>query len=516
MASGRKRSKDDGGARRPAASAMREGAGADRSLAHRLAEALEQQAATSEILHVISRSRSDVQPVFEAIASNALHLCDATFSAIYAYDGELIRIAALHGMKPEAVAAFRGTYPTPPGRGGATQRSILTRQIVHMPDVREEAEYSFLGVAAAAAYRSVLAIPLLRDGQAIGTIGVYRDAPGPFPDSQIDALKTFADQALIAIENVRQFNELQEKNRDLTEALEQQTATSEILGVISQARTDVQPVFDTIANAALRLCNASSANVFTFDGELVHIAALVNLNPAYSETMRSLFPRPPGRYIAATRAVATREVVEVPDVLADADYAISAHAVSGGFRSVLAVPLLRGDVPIGSIAVGRPEAGRYPATQIALLQTFADQAVIAIENVRLFNELQARNRDLTESLEQQTATSEILRVMSRSQTDVRPVFETIAAAAFKLCNAHFSNVFTFDGESLHVAASQNVHPEYADALQRLYPRPPSRDTAATRALLTRQVVTIPDVCDDPEYIVQRAAVSKHYAAYVRC
>jgi GAF domain-containing protein len=275
----------------------------------------------------------------------------------------------------------------------------------------------------------VLAVPLRRDGRAIGSIGVWRSVVKPFTDAQVGLLSTFADQAVIAIENVRLFTALEARNRDLTVALERQTATSEILRVISQSQTDVQPVFDTIVDAVLRLAGAASANVFTYDGTLVHLAAMANLNPAYGDLLRPAFPRPPDRGYAVTRAILARDVVTIRDVLADAEYGNAPQSLVGGFRSVLAVPLLRNDEPIGAMVVGHPEPGPFPDEQVELLQAFADQAVIAIENVRLFRELQLRNRDLTEALEQQTATSEILRVISRSQADVQPVFDTIARAA---------------------------------------------------------------------------------------
>jgi two-component system, NtrC family, sensor kinase len=474
----------------------------DADIDRRLADALEQQAATSEILRVISSSRTDVQPVFDTIAANALRLCDARFSTVFRFDGELIHIAAFRNLTPEGTAAFHNAYPCPPGRGGNTQRAILTRSIVHMPDVLEDPEYVYQEAAKRANFRSALSVPMLRDGQPIGAISVFRAAARPFPDTQIELLKTFADQAVIAVENVRLFKELESRNSDLTEALEQQTATSGILRVISQSPTDVQPIFDTIAAAALKLCCARSANVFTFDGELIKLAALVNVNPKYGEEMRRFwfFPRPPSRESAVTRAILTCSVVAIPDVLEDRDYAVGIQSLLGGFRSVLAVPLVRDGVPIGGIAVGRPEPGPFPDVQITLLQTFADQAVIAIENVRLFKELETRNRDLTEALEQQTATSDILRVISQSQTDVQPVFDTIAKAALELCRANSANVFTFDGELVHLASFVNPSPTYIEALRQFYPRPLGRETAVLRAVLTRSVVVIPDVLEDEDYV----------------
>ena len=255
---------------------------------------------------------------------------------------------------------------------------------------------------------------MLRDDALLGVIVMWKMRVEPFTDKQVELVATFADQAVIAIENVRLFNELEARNRDLTEALERQTATSEILRVISQSPTDVQPVFDTIAKASLELCRAESVNVFTFDGKLVHLAAFVNVDPDYVEAMRAFYPRPLGRDTAVLRAIQSRSVVVIPDVLDDSDYVpvIGNRATAGRFRSILAVPLMRERKAIGGIAVGRPEPGPFPASQIALLQTFADQAVIAIENVRLFTELEARTRELTRSVSELKALGEVGQAVS--------------------------------------------------------------------------------------------------------
>jgi len=460
-------------------------------------EALEQQTATGEILRVISSSPTDVQPVFETIAANALRLCDGVFSALLRFDGEQIHIGALQNLGAEGVAAFRTAYPCVPNRGGASQRAILTGRIVHIPDIREDPEYVYLNVAKRADFRSALSVPMMRDGQPIGTITVYRDVPRPFPDSQIDLLKTFADQAVIAIENVRLFSELEVRNTDLTEALEQQTATSEILRVISTSPTDVKPVFDTIAASALKLCRANSAIVTTLDGDTIRLTASANVSEETAQRMRQRYPRPRGRSTATARAIETRSVAMIPDSLADPEYDVA--NASEQFRSAIGVPLLREGVPIGAIGIGRAEPGVYDDKQVGLLKTFADQAVIAIENVRLFKELEARNRDLTEALEQQTATSDILRVISSSRTDVQPVFETIAAAALRLCRASSAIVSTFDGRLIELQALANVHPEGTEAIRNSFPRQPSHISATARAILTRSIVAIPDIHGDPDY-----------------
>ena len=477
-----------------------------RTLGTQLAEAREQQAATAEILRVISQSPADAQPVFEIIASHALRLCDASFSTCCRFDGELIHLAAFRHLKPEGVAAFHAAYPCQPSRGGITQRAILTGSIVHVADVLEDSEYVYHDAAKAAHYRAVLSVPLLRNGISIGAISVFKDRSKPFPHAQVELLKTFADQAAIAIENVRLFTELEDRNRALAESLEQQTATSEILRVISQSPTDVQPVFDTIVRSVLSLCDAAHSGVYLLDGDNLSLAATAGLTAEARVAFERGYPRKIGRDTVSGQAALECRVMQTDDLLNDPMYR-KAPGSWVGARTVLAVPLLRDGKAIGSIGVWRAEVKQFSDSQIALLQTFADQAVIAIENVRLFTELEQRNEALAESLEQQTTTSEILRVISESPTDVQPVLDTIAAAARKLCSATTGSVLTFDGELVYQAALANVSQQGADAIRHAYPRPPSRDTAGTRAVLTRSVVAIPDVLDDADYAITDAALA---------
>ena len=302
-------------------------------------------------------------------------------------------------------------------------------------------------------------------------------------EKQITLVKTFAGQAAIAIDNVRMFNETKE-------ALDQQTAMSEILRVISRSPTNVQPVFDTIAAAVLRLCDAVSALVFTFDGKLIHLAAGANLNADSAEAWRQAFPRPPSRDTAATRAVFTGKVVMIPDVLEDPEYLIGATAAATAFRSALAVPLIRDEKPIGVIGVGKPEPGPFHENRIALLQTFADQAVIAIENARLFNETK-------EALDQQTAISEILRVISSSPTDVQPVLDAIAEHAAKLCDAAAASMYLIDGESLKHLASKGPSPDPVSHVDTLLI---DRNSLTGRAVLERRMIHLPDLlAEESEY-----------------
>jgi PAS domain S-box-containing protein len=467
-------------------------------------EALEQQTATSEILRVISSSPTDVQPVFDTIAGSALRLCDGHFSAVVRFDGELMHLVALHSVTPEGREALERAYPRRPSPGGLTDQAILTRAIAHVPDVLDDPGYGHRNLALAANYRSMLAVPLLREGNPIGVIAVTRAAVGPFPDNQIDLLKTFADQAVIAIENVRLFTEVQARNRELTEALEQQTATSEILRVISSSPTDVQPIFDAIARNAAQLCGAVFSSVFRLDGEAVHRVADHNIAPVTAEAMaeiQGLYPVSLDRGGLLVRAIRDRVIVHVPDLEGEPGIPSFTRRVARlrDYRALLIVPMLREGRCIGAIAAARRDPGPFAESQIELLKTFADQAVIAIENVRLFTEVQARNRELTEALEQQTATGEILRVISSSPTDVQPVFDTIAANARRLCGADSAGVLTYDGELVHIRALDNAEPEREGALRQAYPLPASRGHASGRAILTGRPVHIPDVREDPDY-----------------
>ncbi len=465
-----------------------------------LTEALEQQTATSQILRAIAGSPTDLQPVLDAVAENAARVCGAFDAVLVLADGDTGRIAAHCGP----IASTLGRE-FPLSRGSVMGRAIIDRQTVHAHDLAEADEAEFpegRALARRMGHHTLLGTPLLREGVAIGSLLIRRTEVRPFTDKQIELLKTFADQAVIAIENVRLFKELEARNRDLTVALEQQTATSEILRVISSSPTDVQPVFDTIAQSAVQLCGAQFCAVLRFDGELLHLVAHHGLSGAGIEAYRQVYPMPLRRDSAAGRALLDRTVIEIPDVHADPDYGYRAVAQAVTFRGIFGVPLLREGQRLGSIAVSRTEAGSLSEKEIELLKTFADQAVIAIENVRLFKELEARNKDLTVALEQQTATSEILRVISSSQTDVQPVFDTIVRSAVRLCDGLFSALFQFDGELIHPVAQHNYTPEALEEVHRIFPARPTRGLGVGRAILERAVVHIPDVEVDPEFRIQ--------------
>jgi GAF domain-containing protein/anti-sigma regulatory factor (Ser/Thr protein kinase) len=464
-----------------------------------LTVALEQQTATAEILAVISRPQTDVQPVFDTIVQSAVRLCDGLFSSLFQFDGEMLRPGAAYNYTPEALGELRRVFPTRPTRAFGVGRAILECATISIPDVEADPDYRQHTLSRAIGWRSGLFVPMLREDVPIGVIMVARAEPGPFSDNHIELLRTFADQAVIAIENARLFKELQTRNGELTEVLEQQTATSEILSVISRSPTDTQPVFDAIAANAARLCSANDAQVFRVDGEVLRLVAAFGASAM-----------PPVRRLTrghlVGRAVIDRETIHVRDLAqAQAEYP-ETTATQYGVESTLAVPLLRNDVALGVIRISRTEIRPFADKQIALLQTFADQAVIAIENVRLFTELQEKNQALTaahaqvtEALEQQTATSEILTVISQSPTDERPVFDAIVRSAAVLCQAAGSVVFRFDDQLLHVAAAHTPVPEFVAFFQKRFPMAPDRSTTAGRVILDGAVVHIANTIEDPEY-----------------
>ena len=456
----------------------------------------------------------DVQGVLNAVAKTAARLCDAKDALIWQVEGDQLRLVAKHGAV-RATVAIGGTGPI--SRGYIPGRVVLDCRTIHVRDLARAARTEFpehrtrqpvTGV------RTYLATPLLLADNPVGVIVIRRTKVRPFSAHQIALLKTFADQAAIAIENARLSQELETRNRDLTDALEhltesleQQTATSEILRVISSSPTDVQPVFDAIAQSAMRLCDGNFCTVTQYDGELLHLAAHAHVSAGGIEGLKQVLPKRPSRATVSGRVVIDGTVVHIPNVQADQEYT-QPLAEAMRARSGLGVPMLHDGEPVGVIAVGRFESRPFTDEQIALLKTFADQAVIAIENVRLFQEFQTRNRDLTEALErltealeQQTATAEVLKVISRSTFDLEPVLETLLENATRLCGADHGALFRFDGEVLRLAAASGASaksPEYRE----YYERNPIRlggGSAAGRAAAERRAIHIPDVLAEPGY-----------------
>jgi two-component system, NtrC family, sensor kinase len=392
-----------------------------------LTESLQQQTATADVLKIISRSTFDLPAVLKTLVESAAVLCQADMASILRRHGDHCRMAA-HYRMPTVVVELADTQTFAPGREGVVGRVLLECKSVQIEDVLADPEYRFHENARLGGYRTILCVPLLREGTAIGMVNLMRTEVRPFTEKQIELLETFADQAVIAIENARLFEAEQQRTRELSESLEQQTATSEVLRVISSSPGDLQPVFATMLENAVRICDAKFGNIYRWDGELMHLLAALNTPPAFVEVRRQSAFRPSAFY---ERMVETKAAAQVLDLAADQSYTnkhpASVTAVElAGVRTMLSVPLVKENELIGSFSLYRQEVRPFTEKQIALVTSFAAQAVIAIENARLLSELRRRTTDLTESLEQQTATSKVLDVISRSAFDLNAIFGTVA------------------------------------------------------------------------------------------
>jgi len=476
-----------------------------------LTESLERETATGEILRVISSSPTDIRPVLVAILDSGRRLCDAEFGAIFRFEDGVFVNAVSTTVTSEFGAWLQKT-PIQPGPGTPLRRVGMERRPVQVADILSDSDFAPPDEYRREGMRTALAVPMLKDDALLGALTFHRRTVKPFTDQQIALLETFAAQAVIAIENVRLFKELETRNRELTTALEQQTATSEILKVISSSPTDEKPVFDAIARSSVRLCDAVFGLVAIVDGEPLHLVSHEHVRAEGLRALAAAYPMRPNRGHLAGRAILDRTVVHVADVTLDPDYG---GAPGVGNRATLSVPMLRNGAPIGTITVGRTEPVPFTDRQIELLKTFADQAVIAIENARLFKELDEKNQALTrahaqvsEALEQQTATSEILRAIAHTQTDVQPVFDTIVQSAAKLCKANNAAVFLTDGETLYHKANYGNTPEARAASRARFPRPLDMENPAGTAILTRSVIHMPDIADPSvsEHVRQIAGI----------
>ena len=482
---------------------------AEKERTRELAESLEQQTATSEVLKVISSSPGSLEPVFDAMLENAVRLCEANFGNLFLFDGEAFHTAALHHAAPAYAEARRqavlvhNLHPEVP-----LVRMIQGKKVMHVADVRTEKAYiegdpTFATLVDAAGARTLLLVPMLKDDELIGSIVIYRQEVRPFTEKQVELVTNFAAQAVIAIENTRLLSELRQRTDDLSASLEQQTATANVLEVISRSAFDLNAVFETVAESSVRLCAADRAFILRFDGELLRLAAVYNAPPQLKEFLEQN-PIRPGRHSAAARAALERRTTHISDILADPEYSYGAKDVET-LRTTLAVPILKGDDLLGVLLIYHLEVRPFTEKQIAVVETFADQAAIAIENVRLFEDVQKRTEELSESLQQQTATSEVLKVISRSTFDLQIVLDTLVKSAHELCEADSAFLFHYDGKQFSWGADYGFSPEYKSFMQRELPQlKPGRGTLSGRVALERATVHIPDFHADPEAKWQEA------------
>jgi len=473
-----------------------------------LEESLEYQTATSDVLNVISRSASDVQPVMDTLVETAARLCGADRATIFTPEGEAYRPASssISAAEPEYWAIVRQRAIVP-GRETVSGRVLLEGRVVQIADILADPDFA-VPEAVASGTRTMLGVPLLREGAVLGTINLSRKRVEPFTERQIDLIRTFADQAVIAMENARLLGELQARTRDLEESLEYQTATSDVLKVISRSTANVQPVLDTVVETAARLCDAGMSAIAIRSGSLYRYVATFSVNREFDQMLRTM-TFAPGRGSLAGRVALERQPVHIADITADPEFAVPQAVVTlGKARTALGVPLLRDGEPIGVINLMRERVEPFTERQIELVRTFADQAVIAMENARLLGELQARTHDLEESLEYQTATSEVLNVISRSTADVQPVLDTVVETASRLCGADIANIAIREGEVYRYVAStfSAAEPELW-AMRRQQTVVPGRDSMTGRVALEGRVVHVADISADPDYAAPGAVAA---------
>ncbi|RPI44779.1 MAG: GAF domain-containing protein, partial [Hyphomicrobiaceae bacterium] len=449
-----------------------------------------------------SRSPTELQPVLDAIAATAARLCESMDATVWRVAGGRARRVAQFGS-PTSSSAL------PLTRGSVTGRAIVDRKTIHVHDLAAMVETEYPDVKEVQqriGHRTTLATPLLSQGEALGAISARKNHVHPFSDRQIALLQTFADQAVIAIENARLFEEVQARTRDLTEALEQQTATSEVLEVISRSPSDLGPVLDTIVKTAARLCQAESAFIWKLEGNHFCLAAM---NDIEAELAKFALQHPPplDRKTTAGRCVLERRTIHIRDALEDSEYVWRGDEekrIARGYRTLLGIPLLGRGEPFGAFVLIRRDVKPFTNRQIKLGVTFADQAVIAIENTRLFEEVQTRTKELQESLEYQTATSDVLGVISRSKFDLQPVLDSIVETAARLCACDMATIRGREGDVYVQLGGYGLPAEYADYSRSTNWHHAGRGSLVGRVLQEGKAVQIVDVLADPEYSLDEA------------
>jgi two-component system, NtrC family, sensor kinase len=466
-----------------------------------LRESLQEQTATSEVLQAVSSYPGDLQPVFDAMLEKAARICDAKFGNIFRWDGESLHLAATYNTPP-AFYELRGRSPLRPGPGNPLSRLIATKAAVHVADLAAEPGYTekrdsnVVSAVEIGGIRTVVVVPMLKEKELIGAISVYRQEVRPFSDKQIALVTNFAAQAVIAIENARLLDELRE-------SLRQQTATADVLKVISRSTFDLPKVLYTLLESAARLCEADKGQILRPTGNDASYCSAANYRhtPEYEEHLKTQ-TFAPGRGGIVGRVLLEGKSVQISDVLADPEYAFREIVKLGDFRTILGVPLLREGVITGLLVLHRAEVRPFSDKQIKLVELFADQAVIAIENSRLFEAEQQRTRELAESLEQQTATSEVLQVISSSPGDLQPVFATMLANMVRVCDATLGSVYRFEDDAFRFIAQHNTLPAHAE-LTRYSPFRPGPKHYFARMIASKTVDHVADLAAEQGYLERR-------------
>jgi GAF domain-containing protein len=465
-------------------------------LTRELEEASEQQSATAEALHALNHSAFDLDSILQMMVRTAARLCKTGPAVIFLLEGDTYKYWTGQNITT-AYREHEKTATIRPGRGTVVGRVALTKSIVQIADALEDAEYEDKAAARADNLRTMLGVPLLRNGEQVGVFSLARHFVEPFTESQVKLVSSFADQAVLALGSARLFNELKIKTHDLEEALQQQTATAEVLRVISRSAFDLQAVLDTLTESASRLCDAESSHIYLVEGDVSRLAACCGFSIEYEELLRRT-PLRSGRGTLVGRTLQEGRIVHLPDALADDEYRFFEAQKLGHFRTMLGIPMLRDGVTTGVLSLTRSKVRPFTERQIELLQTFADQAVIAIENARLFEEVQAKTHDLTESLQQQTATAEVLKVITRSTFNLQTVFDTLVESATRLCDAQDALIFLPSENVYRAAARYGFTPQYHEYI-RSNPIEIDRGSVVGRAVIDKQLVHISDVLNDPNY-----------------